>query len=165
MVKDLTGKLTKSKALVLADYRGLAHKQLEELRKTLKKTQAELSVTKNSLLKRALNEARKTVDITNLSGSTATLFAYADEIAPIKELSQFLKTAGAGKIKGGLLGNQTLTSEEIDKLSTLPPKNVLLAQLVGQMKAPLSGLHHALSWNLRKLVWTLSAVKDKKVRS
>lgn len=161
-VKELTDRLTRAKTLVLADPAGLKHKQLEDLRKKLKMVEGEFTVAKNSLLKRALLEAKKTISEANLTGATATLFAYADEVAPLKELINFFKTAAAGKIKSGLFWNKEMAAAEIERLAALPTHDQLLSQLVGQLQAPLYGLHNALSWNLRKLVWSLEAVKKTK---
>lgn len=161
-VKSLTDKLSRAKSLILADYQGFTHKELENLRKKLKKLGAEFVVTKNTLLKRILGESKKTVDQTSLDGATATLFSYADEISPITELVNFFKTSAKGKIKSGFLGEAPLTAKDAEKLANLPSRNTLLAQLVGQLQAPLYGFHNALSWNLRQLVWTLNAVKNKK---
>ena len=160
--QELIDKLKRAKALVLADYSGLTHKQLEELRKLLKKTQAEFNITKNSLLRRALNEVKQTVSDTHLNNATATLFAYADEVSPLKELVKFLKTATKGTIKVGILNGVEVTSADVEKMSALPSRDELLAKLVGQLQAPLYGLHNALSWNMKQLVWTVKAISDKK---
>lgn len=162
-VKSLTDKLTKAKSVVLTDPSGLTHRQLEDLRKNLKKAQGELTVIKNTLLKRAFTNVQKTISDTPLQGATATLISYADEVAPLKALTKFFKDANLGKIKGGLLGEQELTIQEIEKLATLPGRDMLLSKLVGQLQAPMYGLHNALSWNMRKLVWTLDSIKTKKV--
>ena len=166
-VRQLADKVGKAKSIVLADYRGLKHKQLEELRRALKKTDAEFSVTKNTLLKRALSNPASSAGASKgllelLKGSTAALFAYADEVAPLNVLLKFFKTAGAGKTKGGLLGNKVLTEADVISLAALPTRPVLLSKLVCQLNAPIQGLHYALNWNLNKLVWALDAVKNKK---
>jgi len=75
---------------------------------------------------------------------------------------KFFKDATHGTVRAGLLGATQLNATEIERLSTLPAREQLLAQLVGQLQGPLYGLHNALSWNIRKLVWTLGAVKSKK---
>ncbi len=160
-VTELSEKVSRAKAIVLTDYRGLKHKQLEELRKLLKKTEGEFVVAKNRLLKRALGGKAQTLD-TSLTDATATLFAYADEVAPLKELLKFFKTAGVGKPKAGLLGNTLLNEAEVTRLAQLPTKNVLLGQLVGQLNAPIQGLHYALSWNINRVVWALNSIKNSK---
>lgn len=161
-VKDLGEKVAKAKAIVLTDYQGLTHKQLEQLRKALKKVNAEFTIAKNTLLKRALVEHKKTLSDSILTHTTAALFAYEDEASPVKELVQFFKTATKGKLKSGLLGDVEMNETELERLATLPPRMQLLAQLAAQLMAPVSGLHNALSWNMRKLVWALDAVKNKK---
>lgn len=158
IVTELTGKVAKAKSIVLADYRGLKHKQLEELRKALKKTDADFSVTKNRLFAKALGDKAKSIEGL-LKESTAALFAYADEVAPLTVLLKFFKTAGFGRTKGGLLGDKLLTEDEVTKLATLPSRTVLLAQLVGQLSAPIRGLQYALSWNINKLLWGLNGIK------
>lgn len=160
-VTNLTEKISRAKALVVTDYRGLKHKQLEELHKLLKKSEGEYLVAKNRLLLRAL--AGKGEGIKDaLHDTTAVLFAYADEVAPLKEVVKFFKAAGAGKLKAGLLGAQVLTDAEVTRLSTLPTREILLAKLVGQLNAPIQGLHYALSWNINKLVWALSQIQSSK---
>lgn len=160
-VTELTEKISRAKSIMLTDYQGIKHKQLEELRKNLKKVQGEFVITKNRLLKKALGERANDIS-TLLEQPTATLFAYDDEVAPLKELLKFFKTAGAGTAKGGLLGNHVLTTAEVATLASLPTREILLGKLVRQLNAPIQGLHYALQWNLNKLVWGLSAVKEKK---
>lgn len=160
-VAELTDKIAKAKSIVLADYRGLKHKQLEELRRALKKTDAEFTVTKNRLFAKALGDKAKSVE-GQLKKSTAALFAYADEVAPLKVLLGFFKVAGAGSTKGGLLGTHLLSDEEVTRLASIPSRSMLLGALVGQLNAPIQGLHYALNWNLNKLVWALNSLKEKK---
>lgn len=159
-VTSLTEKVAKAKAIVLADYRGLKHKQLEELRKILKKVDAEFAIVKNRLFLRALGDKATSLE-SSLSDATAALLAYADEVAPIKELLKFFKNSGVGRPKAGLLGTQVFSESEVTRLSELPTRNALLGMLVGQLNAPIQGLHYGLSWNLLKFVYVLNAVKGK----
>lgn len=162
-VQKLTDKVARARTMVITDYTGLKHKQLEELRKSLKKVKAEFTVTKNTLLKKALSENKKTISEDLLNASTGALFAYEDEAAPVKTLADFFKAAASGKIRGGLLGQVKMTEAEVQQLASLPSREILLSKLVGQLMAPVSGLHNALSWNIRKLVWTLDGIKSKKL--
>ncbi|MBI3559794.1 50S ribosomal protein L10, partial [Candidatus Gottesmanbacteria bacterium] len=132
--------------------------------------EGEFTVAKNRLMVRALAQKRSNlVDEQQgstfakfLTDTTATLFAYADEVAPLKELLKYFKTAGVGIPKGGLLGPSVLTDTDVTRLASIPTRPVLLAQLVGQLNAPIQGLHYALNWNINKLVWALQAVKSNK---
>lgn len=160
-VAVLEAKVSKAKAMIMTDYRGIKHKDMEAIRKVLKKANAELVVSKNKLMLRALGNKADSV-ASSFTESTAVLFEYGDEVAPLKELLKFFKITTIGKAKGGLLGDRVLTEAEVNRLATLPSRDLLLAKLVGQLNAPIQGLHYALSWNLNKFVWALNAVKIKK---
>lgn len=160
-VTELTDKVGRAKSIVFTDYRGLKHKQMEELRRALKKVEGEIVVAKNRLMKRALADRAESIS-SELSESTAALFSYGDEVAALKELTKFLKAAGIGKTKGGLMGETVLSGQDVERLSQLPGKDALLGKLVGQLNAPIQGLHYALQWNLNKLVWALNGIKEKK---
>lgn len=170
----LRGKLEKTKVLFFADYQGLTHKQLEELRKTLKKVEAEFLVAKNRLLKIALRESKNAVLEAQgvlehlekaLEKPTAAFLAYGDEIAPIKALAAFIKTAQLPKIKQGMFGGKPATDKEFQTLATIPTREVLLATLAMRLQSPIYGLHYAMRWNLQKLVIALDNVKNKKSSS
>lgn len=160
-VNQLTEKISKAKAMIMTDYRGIKHKDLENIRKLLKKSNAELVVSKNTLMLRALGTKADSI-ASSFTDSTAVLFEYGDEVAPLKELLKFFKTATMGKAKAGILGDRVLTESEVTRLATLPSKEALLGQLVRQLMGPVQGLHHALSWNLNKFVWALNAIKNSK---
>lgn len=163
-VKEMTDNIAKAKSIVFVDYVGLKHKQLEDLRKKLRTVGAEFMVTKNKLLERAFGSNADSIKPL-LKNATGTLFNYDDEVAGIKELLKFFKAANVGKTKAGLLGTQVLTDTEVMRLSKLPSKQQLLGLLAGQLMAPIQGLHHALSWNLNKLVWALNSIKDQKSKN
>lgn len=163
IVSELSEKVSKSKALVFTNYQGLTHQQLERIKKTAKKLEAEYVTTKNTLLKIALGDkldSEKHKD--KFEQPTATLFIYNDIAAPLQELTKIIKELTLPKIKFGIFEGNTVTEDQVNKIANLPPLPVLRAQVLGQMKAPISGLHRALSWNMTKLVMTLNAVKEKK---
>jgi large subunit ribosomal protein L10 len=127
----------------------------------LKKDNGELIVAKNRFVKRALGDKAAGVE-TALTESTAVLFSYADEVAPLKTLLKYFKTAGIGKTKAGIMGNAVMNEAELIKLASLPSREILLGSLVRQLNAPVQGLHHALQWNINKFVWALNSIKAKK---
>lgn len=163
-VVKLQEKLAKAKALVFADYRGLTMKQLSELRNKLREQNAELTVTKNTLLNLALPTTNYQLP-TNLEGPTATLFAYDDQITPIKILVKAFKDFAIGKVRVGFLGQEVLDEAKILYLSTLPAKDELRGKIVGVLVAPLQGMISVLSGNLRNLVYALSEIKEKRSAS
>ena len=162
-VVKLQEKLDKAKALVFADYKGLTMKQLSELRDKLRDQGAEFSITKNTLLKRALESTNYELPTTDsLEGPVATLFAYDDEISPIKTLVKGLKDAAIGKIKSGFLGSEMLDEAKVNQLASLPTKDELRGKTVGVLVAPLQGMISVLNGNLRNLVYALNQIKLQK---
>ncbi len=162
IVSKLSEKISRAKALVFTNYQGLTHKQLEELKKALKALDTEFMVTKNTLLKIALENSKFKIQ-DGLVNPTATLFVYDDVIAPLKQIAKTLKVLGLPTIKFGIIDNQALTDNQLLKLAMLPSREVLLAQVVSGLKSPIFGLHRALSWNINKLVMTLAAIQQKKI--
>jgi len=161
-VKKFTEKIKKSKSIIFSDYRGLTVLQIQDLKKQVKKEKGEIVVTKNTLLKRSLADSNFPLpEDSVLEGPTATLFSYEDEISPLKILVSFAKLSGIIKIKAGLFNNVYLSKEKLEELSALPPKNILLAKLIGTIAAPTYGLVNVLQGNIRKLVYTIDAIKNK----
>ena len=161
-VKKLKEKLEKSKSVVFSDYIGLTVSQIQDLKKRVKKENGEFVVTKNTLLRRSISEVGLPLpDDIILEGPTATLFSYQDEIAPLRTLAKFAKLSGIPKLKAGIFEKVVLTKERLEELSLLPPKNILIRKLIGTIAFPTCGLVNVLQGNIRKLVYALSAIKDK----
>lgn len=161
-VKQLKEKLEKSKLTVFTDYRGLKTTNLNQLRDDLRESDAQYLVTKNTLLSRALKEAGKDNLVGNetLQGPTATLFAYSDEIIPIKSLLKIIRTTNLPVIKTGILSSQSLTKDQVELLGTLPGREVLLSKVLSGFSSPLYGIVNVLSANIRDLAYVLNAVKE-----
>ncbi|MBI3985027.1 MAG: 50S ribosomal protein L10 [Candidatus Levybacteria bacterium] len=163
IVASLSDKFNKAKAVVFTNYEGLTHKQIEALKKAIKPLEGEFVVAKNSLVTRSLDEKKlKLEDDHALEGPTGTLFIYNDIVAPLKALAKTIKELNLPSVKFGIMDKAFIGSEQVLKLSTLPTREVLLAQLVGGLKSPIVNLHRALNWNLQKLVLTLNAVASAK---
>lgn len=166
IVTKLNEKIASAKAIVFTNYQGLTHKQLEGLKKTIKPLNAEYVVAKNSLVLRALEENKiKVEDLKQFEGPTGTLLIYEDFVGPLKELAKLVKELGIPSVKFGVMEDKNLTGEQVMKLSTLPTRETLLTQIAVGLKAPIFGLHRALSWNLQKFVMTLSVIENSKVKS
>lgn len=163
IVAKLSDKLAKSKGLVFANYQGLTHKQLEALKKAVKPLEADLVITKNTLLLRSLQTSNFKLPTSNFEGPTATLFLYADPIEPLRQLAKTIRELNLPSIKFGIVENQVLTTEQVLRLASLPPRDILIAQFIGMMKLPIYKLHRALSWNIQRLVLTLKDIEKKKV--
>lgn len=164
IVAEVKEKIQKAKAMVFTNYQGLTHKQLEELKKELKKSEAEFAATKNTLLKIALGKERISGQEDKFRQPTGTMYLYGDIVNPLKILVRMIKDTEKPQIKFGLLEDKIISDKEVMKLATLPSREVLLSQLMGMLQSPIQGLHRALSWNLQKFVLTLSAIEKKKVQ-
>jgi len=162
IIAGLSEKIEKAKSIVFTNYQGLTHKQLEDLKKALRALNAEIVVVKNTLLLRALQIPNSKFQISNLEGPTGALFIYEDVILPLKQLARSIKALGLPTIKFGILDNQALTSEQVLKLASLPPRDMLIAQVVGGLKSPIYGLHRVLNFNIQKLAMTISAIQQNK---
>lgn len=161
-VQNLTEKLKEAKAVVLADYQGLNMTQMAELRQTVKKAGGEFEVIKNTLLGRAVQEAKVAIDPQVLTGPTAALWSYKEDLAPLKALIKFVKEIELPKVKFGLWQKEPVSAERITYLASLPTKPELIAKLMGTLKSPTRGLSQALKWNLYQLVSVLRSVTTDK---
>lgn len=163
-VKDLADKLNRSKLTVFTDYRGLSTPDLVSLRNELADNSSEYQIAKNTLMTRALKEAGKNSLVSDqvLEGPTAVLFAYQDEVSPLKSVFKLIKAAGLPVIKSGVLGDQSIDATQVETLSKLPAKEVLIAKVVGGFASPLYSIVNVLQGNIRNLVYVLNAVKGVK---
>ena len=154
-LQRLLKRLRNQRHWYLPTIRDSTHQQIENFKKGLRTLDAEYAVTKNRLLKRALEEKKHPIEEHELDQPTATLFLYGDPIAPLKILAKMLKDTQKPTIKFGIMEGQRIDDTAVIRLSTLPPKEILLAQLMGMMQSPLTGLHRALSWDIMKFAMTL----------
>jgi len=142
IVSELASDLREADTLIVADYRGLTNKQLEALRDDLLQHGGRFRIVKNTLTRRAAREAGAEALLVMLEGPTAIAFIESggDPAAVAKALATKAKETNVLTLRGGILEGNTLTGEEVDRLATLPPLDVLRGQLVGAIVAPLTQL-------------------------
>lgn len=158
IVTKLAENLSRSTMVVITNYQGATAKQMNDLRKTLANTGVEYHVVKNTLLRFALEKAGKAEVSSLIDGPIALAFGYDDILAPVKALSQHIKSAALSvTLRGGMLGERVLAASEIMDLANLPPREVLLAKLIGQMQAPVLNLDNILSAPLQRLLLVLQS--------
>jgi len=158
VVKNLVEDLSRSSIVIATNYQGLPAKQMAELRSSLARAGISYHVVKNTLVYRAAEQVGKPQLKGLVEGPIALAFGYDDTVAAVKAFNQFIKSMSLNlQIRGGLLGDRVLQPEELVSLASLPPKEVLIAKLLGQLQAPLSSLHNALSFPLRGLVTVLQS--------
>lgn len=157
LVAEYTEKLSQSTAIILTDYRGLRTVEMNRLRNELREVGADYHVTKNTLVKLALEESGLPPLGDLLEGPTAIGFCYQEVPTAAKALMDFASEFETFFIKGGLLDGKFIDARRIEALATLPPREVLLAQALAGMKAPISGLIGVLNGTLRGLLNVLKA--------
>lgn len=162
VIKDIKVKLEKSSVVILTEYKGMTMSQLSVLRKKMRPIDAEYKVLKNTLISLALKDKPYDGIDKLLTGPTAVLFGYKDQVMPTKVLTEFMKTNEKLTIKGGILDGKLIDTKIITALSKLPSREVLIAKVLGGMKAPITNLVFDLKGILSKFVYALSAIKDKK---
>lgn len=162
LVEQLKEQFKRSSSVVLADYHGLSVLAMQELKKELKGSDAQITVAKNTLIKRASKAAGNDIEPQVLEGPTAIVFSASDPIEPIKKLFEFIKKHDLPKVKAGLFEGNFVTAEGIVALSKIPGRNELYAKVVGSLNSPIYGIVSVLSGNLRNLVYVLSEVQKQK---
>ena len=162
IVEDLKEKISRAKVMVVSDYLGFTVKEITELRKKLRAEDSELRIVKNTLISRAVVECGFEVLKNYLQGSTAVLLGYRDAVAPLKVLIKHIKESEKGSIRAGIVENKIFDQKELSEIAKLPSREVLLGKVVGGFQAPIFGLVNVLSGPMRKLVYALQAIKEKK---
>jgi large subunit ribosomal protein L10 len=156
IVGNLVDDLSRSTIIIATNYQGLLAKQMADLRNALTKAGIGYHVVKNTLVYRAADQASKPHLKDIVEGPMALAFGYDDAASTAKVFSQYVKSMGLSlKVKGGLLGDRVLLPEELASLANLPPREILISRLLGQLQAPMGTLHNFLSFPLRGLLTVL----------
>lgn len=162
IVEDLNGKFSRAKITIVADYRGMTVSALEGLRRELKKSNSEIRVAKNTLLRRAVQGTSFEAMGEYFSGSTVVAISYGDPVAPAKALTGFLKDHPNFEIRSASMEGRTLSAQDLVALSSLPSREVLLGKLLSVMNGVPTGFVRVLNGVPTKMLYLLNAVADKK---
>jgi large subunit ribosomal protein L10 len=158
VVAELAERLRESDTLIVADYRGLTMSEIDGVRTELLKHGARFSVVKNTLTKRAAEEAGVNSLVELLEGPTAIAFVLeGDMVAVAKSLNDTARQTRVLTLKGGILQGQPVGADEVQRLAALPPMNVLQGQVLGAVVGPLNAIVGLFTAPLRDLVGVLDA--------
>jgi len=157
---ELHEKFLKSEIVIVTDYKGLKVSELTDLRRKLRDGKSEYRVVKNSLLTRASEGTQAAVAKGHFKGTTAVAFAERNPVAPAKILSDFAKTNDKFKIRAAALNGKLLDTNGVKALAALPPREILLAQLLAVMNAVPTAFVRVLNGVPQKLMNLLNAVKE-----
>jgi large subunit ribosomal protein L10 len=158
VVAELAERLRESDTLIVADYRGLTMSEIDGVRTQLLEHGARFTVVKNTLTKRAAEEAGVDGLLELLDGPTAIAFVLeGDMVAVAKSLNDTARQTKVLSLKGGILQGQPVGPDEVQKLAALPPMNVLQGQVLGAVVGPLNAIVGLFTAPLRDLVGVLDA--------
>ncbi|MFC2025480.1 50S ribosomal protein L10 [Chloroflexota bacterium] len=158
IIDQLKETFSKCNIGILTDYRGLTTSEMTDLRRKLQESGNEYKVVKNTLAQLAAGKAGRNDLVSSFEGPIAIAFGYGDIIVPTKVLADYIRNSKLDLgIKGGFLSDRLLTSEEVQTLATLPPREILIAKVLGQMKSPISALLTCLTTPVRGVIGVLQA--------
>lgn len=161
LVDDYKEWLSKSRAVILAEYSGLSMKDLDDLRARVREAGGEFHIVKNTLGKIAFEESERPILEGYFEGTTAVGFAFTDAPKLAKTLTDFARSVDALKIKGGYLDISPVSAAEITALAELPPLPVMRSRLLGTIMAPATQLARVLNEPGRQIAAVIKAFSEK----
>ena len=164
-VQHLEKEAKESKGLIVTSFKALKTVEFNEMRAKLRPLKTEYRVVKNSLTRIALKNAGMAELAEMLQGPTALVIERGDTLAATKALFEFARTHENLKINGGILDGKVLSGKDLKAIASLPSREVLLAQLLGTLQAPMVGLVSVLQAPMRDLVGVLDQVAKKTPQS
>jgi len=163
VVAEMHEKLQKAKAVFLADFRGMSVDKATTLRNELRSAEVEYKVVKNTLLELASADTDSAALAPHLKGPTAVAMTYTDPVAAAKVLAKFAKEQQATfKLKAGVLSGKVISVPEIQALSELPSREVLIAKMLGSLNAPATNFVGVLAAVPGSFVRALDAIRQQK---
>ena len=163
-VAELRDELAHSRTMIVSEYRGLTVSEIAEVRRALRQQDVRYRVVKNRLMRIAAGDGLGAALNPLLSGPTAIAFGN-DEAATARAVIEATRTYKALRITGGVLGQRGIDADGVTRLASLPPREVLLAQLAGAIQSPTATLASLLAANIRNLGYALSQVRDQKAKA
>ncbi len=161
-VTELRDDLAGSTVLITTEYRGLKVREIGEIRRALRKKNVTYRVVKNRLMRIAAEQQGNTGVAPLLRGPSAVAFGSGDEASVARTVIDTVRPYKLVKVTGAVVGGRALDAEGVQKLATLPSREVLLAQLAGALNAPATQLAGLLAANLRNLGSVLAQVQEQK---
>jgi len=155
VVEELAERIRAADSMIVADYRGLTVTQIADVRGALRDVGASFHVAKNTLARRAAEEAEQPLLVDMLQGPTAIAFVTEDPAAAAKKLSEMARQTRILTVRGAVMEGNALSAEEVRQLGELPSKEVLRAQVVGAVASPIQGAYNVLAAPLREFLVVL----------
>jgi large subunit ribosomal protein L10 len=165
VVAELAESLNRATIAVVSEYKSIKAAESDDLRRRMRVANGEFRVAKNTLVRLAIKNTKYEALEPNLGGAIGLIFSYADPVQMAKTISSLREFGDRFKIRGGVLEGKPLTAQEISALATLPPREVILAQLLGLLQAPATRLVRLLNEPGCAVARLLDAVRQKQAAS
>lgn len=140
VVGDLAEKMGRANMALISEYRGMTAGEATEMRRRLRAVRGEMRVAKNTLIRRAIKDTPFAPLDEKLGGPVGIILSFADPIELAKTVAGMRELGDKFKLRGGVLDGKLLAAEEVQALATMPPREVVLAQLLGLIAAPATRL-------------------------
>lgn len=161
-VEEIKEKIGNAESIILVDYRGLGVSEITELREKYRGSDVDYKVYKNTLLRLAFKDMGLEDFNEFLVGPSAVAFGYGDPVQAAKISAEFAKTNTELEIKAGIVDGKVIGIDAIKELAELPPREVLIAQVLGGLNAPIQGFANVLNGTMSSLVRVLDAIANEK---
>lgn len=164
-VKEIQERISNAKLVVFTDYRGLTVAEMTDLRNNLRAPGVKFKVVTNTMTEFALKNTGHEDLIPHIEGPNAVLFSDEDVVGPAKTIFDFIAKYKKLEVKVGILEGQIVGKENIKALADLPPREVLIAKVLGTMQAPITSFVYVLNANITGLARALDQIREQKQAS
>ncbi|OFW58065.1 MAG: 50S ribosomal protein L10 [Actinobacteria bacterium RBG_19FT_COMBO_54_7] len=161
-MENIRASFLNNSVVFLTDFAGLSVEEISNLRSSLKEKGADYKVLKNTLTLLAIKDTDYEALSRFIVGPVAAAFTSGDAMAIAKELVAYARQNPKLKLKAGYMEGRVLDANAVKSVATLPPREVLLAKVMGSMRSPIYSLHSVLSGPYRKLTYALASIADAK---
>jgi len=161
-VEEIAESLTSAKSIFMTDFQGLTVEEMNDLRREFDKAGVKYMVVKNTLARISAQQVGFEQMLPYLTGPTGLALSFEDPIAPVRIIFDFKKGREKPTIKAAILEGELLDEKAAEEMRNIPPREVLLGQVVSGMAAPISGFVGALKSMLTNLVYALDQIREQK---
>ena len=162
IVEGLAGQFSSAGTVFVADYTGLSVTDITDLRAQLRKAGVSMRVAKNTLLRLAAQQAGLPELSNHFTGPTAVAFGKKDPVAGAKVLHEFYTRLARPRVRAFVVERKRYSGDDLKALAALPPREVLLSQLLAAIESPIAGFVGTLNAVIRDFIGTIDALAKKK---
>jgi large subunit ribosomal protein L10 len=154
--------IKQSGSFLIVKYSGVSSPDMSNLRMALRAVDADMFVVRNTIARRAIKDLGGDSLLAKVDGPCGFIFFKDEPVEASRVLFGFAKDHDKLKLEGGLLRDRILNTSDIEHLAKLPTRDVLRAQVVMTLKSPINNIVGVLKANLRRFVWCMEQIKQKK---